>query len=142
MSKSCPGFYQTLLGGVVNQPDPRWSLGDSWATFHTDGGFVLAFQRVEDHQPPRWPDPARHQMRLERRLADVRQTVAGAGRRERERQMVGKPGCSQRTGCWSPASAPVLRLRPCRRLIRGGEAVLRRAPGRHAADSGGSRTTR
>jgi hypothetical protein len=21
-------FYQSLLGGVVNQPDPRWSLGD------------------------------------------------------------------------------------------------------------------
>jgi hypothetical protein len=20
-------FYQSLLGGVVNQPDPRWSLG-------------------------------------------------------------------------------------------------------------------
>ncbi|MEV0238316.1 VOC family protein [Streptomyces sp. NPDC050674] len=25
-------FYQSLLGGVVNQPDPRWSLGDGWAT--------------------------------------------------------------------------------------------------------------
>lgn len=55
------GFYHSLLGGVVNQPDPRWSLDDSWATLHTDGGVVLAFQRVEDHQPPRWPDPARPQ---------------------------------------------------------------------------------
>ncbi|POX45535.1 VOC family protein [Streptomyces sp. Ru72] len=54
-------FYQSLLGGVVNQPDPRWSLGNSWATLHADSGFVLAFQRVEDHQPPRWPDPARPQ---------------------------------------------------------------------------------
>jgi catechol 2,3-dioxygenase-like lactoylglutathione lyase family enzyme len=55
------GFYQSLLGGVVNQPDPRWSLDDSWATVHTDSGVVLAFQRVEDHRPPRWPDPARPQ---------------------------------------------------------------------------------
>lgn len=51
-------FYQSLLGGVVNQPDPRWSLGDDWATLHTETGLVLAFQRVEDHRPPRWPDPA------------------------------------------------------------------------------------
>ncbi|MFJ3823349.1 VOC family protein [Streptomyces nodosus] len=54
-------FYQSLLGGVVNRPDPRWSLGDDWATLHTDGGLVLAFQRVEDHRPPQWPDPARPQ---------------------------------------------------------------------------------
>ncbi|MFE2524713.1 VOC family protein [Streptomyces sp. NPDC059382] len=54
-------FYQSLLGGVVNQPDPRWSTDDGWATLHADGGFVLAFQRVEDHRPPRWPDPARPQ---------------------------------------------------------------------------------
>ncbi|MFD7612819.1 VOC family protein [Streptomyces sp. NPDC059828] len=54
-------FYQSLLGGTVNQPDPRWSLDDSWATLHTEGGLVLAFQRVADHRPPRWPDPARPQ---------------------------------------------------------------------------------
>ena len=54
-------FYQSLLGGVVNQPDPRWSLGEHWATLHTDDGFVLAFQRVEDHQPPQWPNPDRPQ---------------------------------------------------------------------------------
>lgn len=45
----------------MNQADPRWSLGDHWATPHTDDGFVLAFQRVEDHQPPQWPDAARAQ---------------------------------------------------------------------------------
>jgi hypothetical protein len=55
------GFYQSLLGGVVNQPDGRWSLSDGWATLHTGPGFVLAFQRVEDHRPPQWPDPARPQ---------------------------------------------------------------------------------
>jgi catechol 2,3-dioxygenase-like lactoylglutathione lyase family enzyme len=54
-------FYHSLLGGVVNQPDPRWSLDEDWATLHTDGGFVLAFQRVEGHRPPRWPDSAHPQ---------------------------------------------------------------------------------
>jgi hypothetical protein len=55
------GFYQSLVGGEVNRPDPRWSLDDTWATLHTGSGLVLAFQRVSDHQPPRWPDPARPQ---------------------------------------------------------------------------------
>ncbi|MFJ4923250.1 VOC family protein [Streptomyces sp. NPDC088725] len=54
-------FYQSLLGGAVNQPNPRWSLDDDWATLHTDTGLVLAFQRVEDHRPPQWADPARPQ---------------------------------------------------------------------------------
>ncbi len=54
-------FYGALLGGEVNRPDPRWSLDDDWSTLHTDGGLVLAFQRVADHRPPRWPDPARPQ---------------------------------------------------------------------------------
>ena len=55
------GFYASLLGGVVNNPDPRWALDDAWATLHTESGVVLAFQRVEDHTPPRWPDPTRPQ---------------------------------------------------------------------------------
>ncbi|WP_214108004.1 VOC family protein [Acrocarpospora catenulata] len=54
-------FYAELLGGVVNQPDPRWSVDDTWATLHTSDGLVFAFQRVEDHRPPQWPDPARPQ---------------------------------------------------------------------------------
>jgi hypothetical protein len=54
-------FYQSLLGGTVNQPDPRWSLDDGWSTVHTGSGLVLAFQRVEDHRPPQWPEPARPQ---------------------------------------------------------------------------------
>ncbi|MFC0432366.1 VOC family protein [Kutzneria buriramensis] len=54
------GFYQALLGGVVNQPDPRWALDDRWATLHVDG-LVLAFQLAEDHQPPTWLDPSRPQ---------------------------------------------------------------------------------
>jgi catechol 2,3-dioxygenase-like lactoylglutathione lyase family enzyme len=67
-------FYQSLLGGVVNQPDPRWSLSDGWATLHADGGFVLAFQRVEDHRPPKWPDPAYpQQFHLDLRVEDLDQ---------------------------------------------------------------------
>jgi len=54
-------FYQSLLGGEVDRADPRWSLDDDWSTLHTDTGLVLAFQRVADHRPPRWPDPAHPQ---------------------------------------------------------------------------------
>lgn len=50
-------FYRALLGGTVNQPDRRWSVDDDFATLHTDTG-VLAFHRVADFHPPRWPDPA------------------------------------------------------------------------------------
>lgn len=55
-------FYQALLGGEVNRPDPRWDLDSDWATLHADGGGpVLAFQHAADHRPPAWPDPARPQ---------------------------------------------------------------------------------
>ena len=49
-------FYAELLGGEVNRPDRRWAVNDDFATLHTDAGLVLAFQRVADHRPPRWPD--------------------------------------------------------------------------------------
>ncbi|MFC4584838.1 VOC family protein [Sphaerisporangium corydalis] len=49
-------FYQGLLGGTVDRPDRRWSLDAGWATLHTPAGLVLAFQRVDDHRPPHWPD--------------------------------------------------------------------------------------
>ncbi|XUL85638.1 VOC family protein [Streptomyces galilaeus] len=72
-------FYQSLLGGEVNQPDPRWSLGDGWATLHIDGGFVLAFQRVADHRPPRWPDPERpQQFHLDLGVKDLAQAQEAA----------------------------------------------------------------
>ncbi len=68
------GFYQSLLGGVVNQPDPRWSLGEGWATLHADDGFVLAFQRVVDHRPPQWPDASRpQQFHLDLEVEDLGQ---------------------------------------------------------------------
>ncbi|MFE2763737.1 VOC family protein [Streptomyces halstedii] len=65
-------FYRSLLGGVVDRPDPRWSLDEDWTTLHVEGGLVLAFQRVEDHRPPRWPDPARpQQFHLDLGVADL-----------------------------------------------------------------------
>lgn len=50
-------FYCGLLGGTINQPDPRWAVGDRWATLHTPTGQVLAFQGVDSYLPPDWPDP-------------------------------------------------------------------------------------
>ncbi|GAA1247631.1 VOC family protein [Oryzihumus leptocrescens] len=49
-------FYRELLGGEVNRPDRRWAVNDDFATLHTGAGLVLAFQRVADHRPARWPD--------------------------------------------------------------------------------------
>jgi predicted enzyme related to lactoylglutathione lyase len=66
------GFYQALLGGVVNKRDKRWALSDDWATLHTTSGLVLAFQRATDYQPPQWPDPARpQQFHLDFGVADL-----------------------------------------------------------------------
>ena len=54
-------FYQALLGGAVNQADPRWAVGDDFATLHTGSGLVFAFQRVRHYQAPRWPDSSHPQ---------------------------------------------------------------------------------
>ncbi|WP_380564568.1 VOC family protein [Streptacidiphilus jeojiensis] len=35
-------FYEALLGGVVDQPDPRWAVGDDFSTLHTGSGLVRA----------------------------------------------------------------------------------------------------
>ncbi|WP_210588935.1 VOC family protein [Streptomyces sp. GESEQ-35] len=65
-------FYQSLLGGTVNQQDKRWALDDGWATLHTPSGLVLAFQRAADYLPPVWPDPARpQQFHLDFGVADL-----------------------------------------------------------------------
>lgn len=67
-------FYQLILGGIVNERDPRWALGDGWATLHSSSGLVLAFQRVDGYQPPQWPDPARpQQFHLDFGVADLDQ---------------------------------------------------------------------
>jgi len=59
--KELAKFYRSLLGGRINQPDPRWAVSDRWATLHTPTGEVLAFQAVDPYVPPRWPDPAHPQ---------------------------------------------------------------------------------
>ncbi len=65
-------FYEALLGGEVNRPDPRWAVDDHWATLHTPSGQVIAFQRAADHQAPRWPDPAHpQQSHLDVAVADL-----------------------------------------------------------------------
>lgn len=65
-------FYQGVLGGEINHPDPRWSTDDDWATLHTPAGVVLAFQRAATHRAPRWPDPKHpQQFHLDLRVADL-----------------------------------------------------------------------
>lgn len=54
-------FYRSLPGGIINQPNPRWAVGDRWATLHTPTGPVLAFQAVDRYVAPRWPEPAHPQ---------------------------------------------------------------------------------
>ncbi|MEV6315181.1 VOC family protein [Streptomyces sp. NPDC051776] len=64
-------FYKGILGGDVDKPVPGWSLDDDWSTLHT-GGQVLAFQRAQDHRPPRWPDPEHpQQFHLDVGVADL-----------------------------------------------------------------------
>ncbi|GAA1365099.1 VOC family protein [Streptomyces beijiangensis] len=58
---SLAAFYQVVLGGAVNRPDPRWSLDADWTTLHTASGLVLGFQRAEDYRAPEWPNPSRPQ---------------------------------------------------------------------------------
>ncbi|MFC8828724.1 VOC family protein [Streptomyces sp. NPDC057137] len=76
-------FYQGLLGGTVNRPDPRWAVDDGFATLHTGDGPVFAFQRVPDHRAPRWPDGEYpQQFHLDLDVADIeraREQVLGLG---------------------------------------------------------------
>jgi catechol 2,3-dioxygenase-like lactoylglutathione lyase family enzyme len=78
-------FYQAALGGVVNQPDPRWSTGADFATLHAPGGVVLAFQRVSNFVAAGWPDPTRpQQLHLDidvPELDDAHERVVGLGAR-------------------------------------------------------------
>jgi hypothetical protein len=75
---------------VLDCPDPRWSLGDGWATLHSASGLVLAFQGVDDYRPPRWPDTAHPQQfhldvdvqdldRAQKQVLDLGATLLDAG---------------------------------------------------------------
>ncbi|MFB8351957.1 VOC family protein [Streptomyces niveus] len=76
-------FYQSLLGGDVDRPDPRWAVDDGFATLHTADGHVFAFQRVAGHRAPRWPDPAYpQQLHLDLDVEDIdlaQEQVLGLG---------------------------------------------------------------
>jgi predicted enzyme related to lactoylglutathione lyase len=67
-------FYQALLGGEVDRPDPRWRVDEDWSTLHVNGT-VLGFQRAPDHRPPHWPDPAYpQQFHLDFEVDDMRES--------------------------------------------------------------------
>lgn len=67
-------FFQALLGGTVNQADPRWAVDEGFSTLHTEAGLVFAFQHVMEfratllHVDPRgwrvFEDPAGHPLCL------------------------------------------------------------------------------
>jgi catechol 2,3-dioxygenase-like lactoylglutathione lyase family enzyme len=74
-------FYCTLLGMHLVKDD-----GD-WVTIRTDSDAPgVAFQQVENYQPPQWPDPARpQQVHFDVRVDDMdaaeqRALAAGATR--------------------------------------------------------------
>jgi hypothetical protein len=70
-------FYRALLGGAVNQADPRWAVSEDFATLHTEARIVLAFQRVTHYVPPRWPDNAHpQQFHLDIDVPDLDQAQA------------------------------------------------------------------
>ncbi len=67
-------FYQALLGGEVDRPDPRWRVDEDWSTLHVNG-IVLGFQRSFDYRPPHWPDPAfPQQFHLDFEVDDFRES--------------------------------------------------------------------
>ncbi|MGH1561775.1 VOC family protein [Mumia sp. DW29H23] len=52
-------FYASLLGVRVAEHST-----DAWAELE-GGGSVLSFQRVDDHEPPQWPDGVPQQAHLD-----------------------------------------------------------------------------
>lgn len=61
------GFYAALLGQPIT-----YRSDDFVVVAADDTTSGLAFQRVPDHQPPAWPDPARpQQMHLDVMVEDV-----------------------------------------------------------------------
>jgi catechol 2,3-dioxygenase-like lactoylglutathione lyase family enzyme len=102
-------FYQALLGGAVNQSDPRWAVGDDFATLHMASGLVLAFQRVKDYQAPQWPGSAHpQQFHLDLEVPDLevalQQVLALGG-------TLLLPGTSGWSVCADPAGHPFCLLR-------------------------------
>ncbi|MGW4704647.1 VOC family protein [Streptomyces sp. NPDC004285] len=63
-------FYQELIGGDIDSPDPRWAVGEGSAVLRGASGPVLAFQGVADHRPPVWGAPEQ-QFLLDVRVDDL-----------------------------------------------------------------------
>ncbi|MGE5829661.1 MAG: VOC family protein [Micromonosporaceae bacterium] len=81
--KALASFYAALLGWEVRYED------DDWVTLGQGDGTRIAFQRVADHQPPQWPDPAfPQQLHLDIFVVDLsdadRQILALGARRLRD----------------------------------------------------------
>ena len=81
--KALASFYAALLGWEVRYED------DDWVTLGQGDSPRIAFQRVDDHQPPRWPDPAfPQQLHLDIFVVDLddadRQILAQGARRLRD----------------------------------------------------------
>lgn len=59
-------FYQSIVGGDIPHEGH-----DDWQELHTSNG-VIAFQRVDDHEPPTWPGGDRpQQAHLDIRVDDL-----------------------------------------------------------------------
>jgi len=60
-------FYQQIVGGEIG----RTSTDDDWIELEVDDVRILAFQQVDDHQPPGWPDGSPQQAHLDFDVPDL-----------------------------------------------------------------------
>jgi catechol 2,3-dioxygenase-like lactoylglutathione lyase family enzyme len=100
-------FYSALLGQPVTYRSPDWVVVAESAT-----ASGLAFQRVADHRPPRWPHPAApQQLHLDVMVDDVDRAHAqvlalGARLLSVERHVyadpAGHPFCLVPRPAWAP----------------------------------------
>jgi predicted enzyme related to lactoylglutathione lyase len=83
-------FYAQLLDGQLDTADPQWC-----EVRLPDSKFKVAFQQVENYQPPEWPEGAPQQSHLDFTVADLgaaslRAVALGASVVS---QQVQEPGC-------------------------------------------------
>lgn len=53
--KALAAFYAQVIGGTVDDEE------ETWVELDCGQGPRVAFQKVADHRPPAWPDPAKPQ---------------------------------------------------------------------------------
>lgn len=71
--KGLSAFYEQVAGVTVTDAD------DEWVTTATPEGWQIAFQRADDHVPPRWPDPVYpQQLHLDLLVPDLGAAVGRA----------------------------------------------------------------